>query len=173
MIARTNIQQTLAHLDTRYNGASSSREAVLMSKLAVLELCGWIEESIDEIALRYGRRLLRKPVSRVYLEKKIVKPVYGFEYELHFKKVIIGLLGVVLFEQVESKVDQAKRAKLEATLSNLKQQRDRQAHTHLQGTPAINAPSATIADFKVVYEGLKEFETIIRSLKRRRIQSAE
>ena len=69
-------------------------EALLFSKLATLELCGWIEVSMDDIVLRHSRRTLREPVNRAFCEKRIVKPIYGFDYDIHFRKMLMGLIGL-------------------------------------------------------------------------------
>ena len=56
MIARTYILDNLNKLDVRYRKAATLKDSLFYSKLAVLELCGWIEESMDDVILRCARR---------------------------------------------------------------------------------------------------------------------
>ena len=58
MIARSYILTNLKTLDRKYNRATSTRDSLFYSKLAILELCGWIEESMDDIVLRCACRHL-------------------------------------------------------------------------------------------------------------------
>ena len=77
--------------------------------------------------------------------------------------MLIQLIGIVKVERLEKLVDQSKKDQLKATLSILKSVRNSEAHTHIKGvTRHINAPSVTIAQFAVVYEGLIEYEKVVR-----------
>ena len=51
MIAKSYILANLNALDARYKRASRAKDALFASKLALLELCGWIEESMDDIVV--------------------------------------------------------------------------------------------------------------------------
>ena len=121
---------------------------------------------MDEVIVRCGRRCLRGSENKKYVEKSIVRPVYGFDYHKHFRRMLVQLLGIVNVERLERRVDSNLRASLVATLSSLKSARDSQAHTHLKGmTVYVNAPSVTLGQFRTVYEGLKEYERIIREIR--------
>ena len=166
MIAKTYIHDNLTSLDRRYRAAQSAKEALFFSKLAVIELCGWIEESMDDVVLRCSVRSLLEPANRKYVTKKVVRRNHGFSYENHFRRMLIQLIGIVSVEWLERQVDPIKRDKLVATLSALKTMRDAEAHTYLKGvTRHINSPSVTLAQFPDVYDGLREFERVIRSTK--------
>jgi len=55
------------------------------------------------------------------------------------------------------------RRELITTTEQLKAQRNKEAHTHVKGvTRNINAPSLTMAQFQPLYEGLCEFDRVIR-----------
>ena len=53
MIDYISIQSTLNRLDAEYNTTTDIQLPILYSKLAVLELCGWIETNIDNILYEY------------------------------------------------------------------------------------------------------------------------
>jgi hypothetical protein len=153
----------LEGISRSYLRASSKRESFFLSKLAILELCGWIEESMDDLVMRCAMRHLKVPDNRRYCEKDVVDKTYGFDYERNFRFMLIRLLGLINVEKVEAQVDQNKRDAMVAALSSLKTQRNTEAHTHLRGTiRTINAPSVTMAQFQPLYEGLTEFDRVIR-----------
>jgi hypothetical protein len=137
---------------------------MFFSKLAILELCGWIEESMDDIIMRCADRNIKETKNIDHVKSQIVAPTYGFEYHRHFRRMLIQLIGLVNVERIERTVDPIKRDRLKSTLSSLKKVRDPEAHTHIKGvTPVINAPSVTIVQFQPVYDGLIEFDRVIRS----------
>lgn len=164
MIARSYITDNLRAINRHYLNASSHRESLFFAKLAILELCGWIEETMDDIVLRCAMRHLVETQNRTHCEKEIVNKTYGFDYDRNFRFMLTRLLGLVNVEKIEARVDQAKRDAMTAALSSLKTQRNAEAHTHLRGTTrTINAPSVTIAQFQPLFEGLMEFDRVIRS----------
>lgn len=163
MIAQSYIIGNLEAINRSYLNVSSQRESFFLSKLAILELCGWIEESMDDVVMRCAIRHLKEPVNRKYCKDDFVKRTYGFDYHNNFRLMLIRLLGLINVENIESRVDRNKHDSMTAALSSLKAQRDTEAHTHLKGvTRTINAPSVTIAQFQPVYEGLREFDRVIR-----------
>lgn len=164
MIARSYIVANLSLLNRKYLESRSAKESLLYSKLAILELCGWIEESMDDIILRCSVRNIRASANREYTKEQVVNKNYGFEYEKHFRKMLIQLVGIVNVEKIEKRVDISKMARLKATLDSLKTSRNTEAHTHLRGvTRHINAPSVTRSQFNDLYEGLSEYDRILRS----------
>lgn len=166
MIARNEIQGTLKMLDCKFRTATSQKESLFYSKLAILELCGWIEESMDDVILRCARRHLKDKESIKFVEREIVKKTYGFDYQQHFRRMLIQLLGLINVERIETKIDQSKQISFKATLEPLRKVRDPEAHTHIKGvTRHINAPSVTLGQFPAIYEGLIEFDTVLRKMK--------
>lgn len=165
MIARSYVMTNLKKLDRLYNGARSAKESLFYSKLALLELCGWIEESMDDVVLRCSVRCVNEPSNRKYVRDAIVKRTHGFDYERHFREMLVRLVGLVEVERVEKRVDPVKQARLKAALQALITVRNAEAHTHLKGvTKQINAPSVAIGQFSDVYDGLEDYDRVIRAL---------
>lgn len=165
MITRSYILANLKTLDRNYKTATS-RESLFYSKLAILELCGWIEESMDDIVLRCAYRHLSEKDNNKFVKEQIVKKTYGFDYEQHFRKMLIHLLGIINVEKIEKSIDQSKRTKFMAALAELKTVRNQEAHTHIKGvTRHINAPSVTHSKFSALYDGLLEFDAALRRKK--------
>ena len=161
MIAKTQIVLTLQSLDAHYQSASPE-EAQWFAKLAIIELCGWIEESMDELVRRCSTRHLKLKANQDLCEDDIIGKTYGFEYKKHFRAMLIRLLGLVAVEQLEQQVDPTIHAQMEGALSYLKPFRNSYAHTHLKMAANINAPSLTKSKLQPVYDGLVEYDRVIR-----------
>jgi hypothetical protein len=162
------MEANLRSLDNLFQRAKTQKQALFYSKLAILELCGWIEESMDDVILRCASRCVKVAANRDYVSKQIVKRTYGFDYDKHFREMMIRVVGMSAVEKIERKVDATKQAQLKATLGALVAVRNAEAHTHVKGvTKSINAPSATMKQFVAAYEGLREYEKAIRKAVRR------
>jgi hypothetical protein len=164
MIAKSYIKSTLKELDRLYNDSTSQKKAIYYSKLAVLELCGWIEESLDDILLRHGNRNLIKPENKLFCKDKIIKGNYGFQYNDNIRPMLLKLLGLINLEKTEIELEKtAQITLLKTNLGNLKLVRNEAAHTYLKGvTRTYNAPSRTIADFNRIYNLLKNLDEELR-----------
>lgn len=165
MIGKTTILQNLNKIERLYNGSTDAKESLLYSKLAILELCGWIEESMDDIVKRYANRHLRNKKNKKFVEKEIIQHVYGFEYKRHFRTMLIQIAGLITVEKIERRVDPVKLQLMQTTLNSLKTTRNNEAHSHLKGiTKRLDAPSVTKSNFVKVYDGLKNFEDELKLL---------
>lgn len=164
MISKCYIKKILNDLDSRFRKESSAKNSLYFSKLAVLELCGWIEESMDDVILRSANRILKDPANLKFVRDEIIKRNYGFDYRQHFRRMLIQLAGVANVERIELLVDPGKKAALISTLATLKTIRDAEAHTHLKVfARRIDAPSVTLSRFPPVYDGLKDYEATLRA----------
>jgi hypothetical protein len=165
MIAKTYILQNLSQLDSAFKSAKTQKHAVYFSKLAILELCGWIEISMDEIILAHCGRNVVVAKNTKFVADDVVKRTYGFDYERNFRKMLISLIGIVTCEKLEAQIPVAVYTKFTAQLQSLKVARDSLAHTYLKGSAAtmiIDAPSVTKARFTDIHDGLKAYEQGLR-----------
>src|SRR5579862_9878909 len=108
MIARSYITSNLEAINRSYLKAASHRESLFFSKLAILELCGWIEESMDDIVMRCATRHFKLQTNWNYCKKEFVNKTYGFDYHNNFRFMLIQLLGLINVEKIEGRVDQIK-----------------------------------------------------------------
>lgn len=165
MIAYSYIKANLHHLDREYTRSASTREASYRSKMAILELCGWIEMSMDDAIIRAGARLLKNPKS-IKLLNTCVKRNYGFLYEPHFQSLVIFLIGVSGCELIESKINTDTFTNFKGDLKTLKTSRDELAHTYTKGTTQhYDSPSITLSRFQNISAGIKAYDEELRSLK--------
>ncbi len=154
--------QTL--INKRYLKSKTTRDTSYYSKLAVLELCGWIEMSIDDCIIKTANRILSDQTSKKVIEDRI-KRTYGFEYENHFRSLIMALIGIHGFEKVEKKISPAIITNFKSELGSLKVSRNTLAHTYTRGTTiTYDAPSVTIGRYAHVKNGILEYDKVLRYL---------
>lgn len=163
MISKTYILANLRRLDAAYRQSTDQKHAFYFSKLAILELCGWIEMSMDDIVICHCKRNVRDQKYHDFVVKDIVGRTYGFEYDRHFKAMLIRLIGVISFERIERNISIATTARLTAELGNLKVLRNNLAHTYAKHVAAIDAPSTTHGRFAALYAGLKAYDDALRN----------
>ncbi len=158
MIAKSYIRKNLTFYNKKYL-SSGKLEALVYSKIAILELCGWIELSMDDMVRTCAKKNLKSAPYLKHVEKQIIWKTWGFDYEADFKDMIVRLVGLIVFEKIESKLTSSDLQKFKAALGTLKTIRNSEGHTYLKGlTRNIIAPSATMALHKDVEKGLLEFE---------------
>jgi len=163
MVSKSSILINLKRLNHLFN--RDPKNALFYSKLAILELCGWIEESMDDIVLKCAKRKLKNKPCFQELEIFVNKKIHGFHYNNHFQSMLIQLIGRIQLEKIEKKIDPTAFHKFKSLLGQLKRSRDDEAHTHLKGvTRKIDAPSKTLKNFHNIYQGLICFENELRKL---------
>lgn len=165
MVNKTQIQSNLNQIEKlyqKYMFGKSGRRREYFSKLAIIEACGWIEESMDDIIRRCANKHLKEPKNIKFVDG-LIGDTHSFKYHDNFRNILIQTIGIINVEKLERVFDMKKFIKMTSSLGELKQRRDDQAHTYIKGTTlTIDAPSLTKNRFQNVYEGLKDIETCIR-----------
>ncbi len=163
MVAKRSISCNLSQINRLFNTSKNQKMTLYYSKLAILELCGWIEESMDEIVLNHANHHLKNTPNRTWVKDKVVNRTSGFEYDRYFRQMLISILGIIKVEKLEGKLDSVKFTLLKSSLVTLTKCRNDEAHTHIKGvTKTIDAPSVTQTRFTAVFEGLKNLESCMR-----------
>lgn len=166
MIVKSYIEKSLGQFESRHIRYASVQEGLYYSKLAILELSGWVEITMDDIVLRLGKRLIQNSGHFKYLSDRVIRRTHSFEYETHFRRMletIIGLLGV---EWMEKRVNPNLFQPMVGALTSLKHSRDEQAHQYIKGTTHnIDAPSLTKSRFYTIFNGLRNVDNVLRSFK--------
>lgn len=146
----TSIGQTLSIVGDWYNDPTTTDErAKLLSKLAVLELCGWLEGLFDEVIVEIDAATI---ADAKWVANVVIKRANGFDYIRHFRPMLTQLLGEVLLRKVEERIDLASPGDLErlrSTLDILWKTRCDFAHTDLVNSIAtqkkFDAPSVSLS----------------------------
>ncbi len=165
MVSRGSIDKELQKINYYYNRVPPSDINLpkFYSKLALLELCGWIEQSMDDLIFRYTNRRVKETANLDFVHQDVIGKTYGFEYERYFRTMLIRTIGIVGTEKLEKSLNHSSFNNFCLALKKLKEQRDPHSHATIFGTTIpIDAPSQIIAYFESIYPVLKEFE---RSLK--------
>jgi hypothetical protein len=164
MFTKSEISKNLQEINKLFLTTKSQRKNMFYSKLAVLELCGWTEVSMDDIVTRCAKRKSLKGSHLKVINKKIDQ-TWGFEYEKHFVNMLTHVIGYSGVESIEKNLDNSKHIHFVSTLDLLKDVRNRLAHTYTIGiTPWLDAPSITIKNFAYIYDGLLDFDRKLRLL---------
>ncbi len=164
MIAYSYIERNIQLLWKNYLQSKSIADKNFNSKMAILELCGWIEVSMDDAIIRTGTRVLKSPDSLKFIREK-VKRNYGFEYDKHFKSMIVYLVGISGFETIDISIDLAIKIKFQSELIALKERRNSLAHTYTKGTTQhYDTPSITLERLANVSAGLKAYDAALREI---------
>jgi len=163
MIVKGYIISTIEELEKLYNKHQSLKKDIYYSKLALLEFCGWIEESFDSIAKLSVSNKIKTNVFKKILKDTIEKN-YGFQYSANFRPMLIKTIGIEKSEKIEQKIDKMGNVQiLSTTLGNLKKVRNDNAHTYIKGTTTfIQTPSITKSQFLTIYPIIKEFEKEVK-----------
>lgn len=136
MISSQRLRLTLAYLESQYNASATHSDpviATLYCKLAVIELCGWVEQCFDSISVA-ATHSSTAGSAKSYLAQK-VKSVYCMSYERHCRTILLSALGVNTLGDVESIVDfNGGISRLSGELSTLYIDRNGAAHTHVATT---------------------------------------
>jgi len=165
MITKENIEYNLAQINRLYNKSRAPRHALYFPKLATLELCGWIEESMDDIVQWCSDNYLFDPNNIDFVKSQVIKRTYGFDYNSDFRNMLMRVIGIINLEQLENNLDNNKFLAMKSSLDTLKGCRDSEAHTYTKGvTMTVLAPSVAIQLFRNVYLGLKEVEKCLFEL---------
>ena len=160
MISTTDLRQCLNKIETAYNAETDPITALLFAKLAALEVGGWTEECIDKIIIDFLDA--RNPGCKAKVLERLGY-VYGFQYGKEFRSMIVELVGVIGFEKIEANLA-LQCQQLESALSELKQSRDRCAHTYTKPTTTIDAPSRFISLLTRIESALTAFSAELHAI---------
>ncbi len=165
------VAATLAELDTWYNVAGLSIDRTnLLSKLATIELCGWLEGE-------FGRLIRIVATGRVgdakWVDKEVIKKIHGFKYEEHWRFMLCKVVGEVFAQRVEAAMEAdhpGELQQLRTLLEQLSMDRNRFAHADLTANKAamltFNAPSLAINHHATLRAILGRYETVLGNVLR-------
>lgn len=163
MIVKGRILSSLNSLEKLYLQSNNNEKEVFFSKLAILELCGWIEVSMDDVVLKCAKRKIKDQKVIKKIENEVIKPNYGFKYNENFRLMLQVVVGEIALTKIETKILVADLSDFKALLGMLKKLRDKEAHTYISDKlKTLDAPSWTMSNFRKVYKGLKMFDSALR-----------
>lgn len=165
MVDKVDIENNLIRLDKEYgNYAADTQMSVFFSKLAVIEFCGWIEESFDAILKNYvSRHIVIDEGRKIILG--FIKQNHGFKYNPNMYKIFSIVLGSDNWENVLDRLSQVEMSVFTNVLSYYSEKRNDIAHTYVKGTTTIyTAPSKVLSDFKSFFPSISKIDKEVLAL---------
>ena len=162
MVNYLDIEQTLIHLDTAFqNSMTDPSLPILLSKTALIEFSGWIEQSMDVILHEYLDNHICDNQIRSYVKDQIKKN-YGFKYKDNVLRILSITIGAYHLENVLDKINVVV---FQSILDQYSQNRNKAAHTHIAGTTTtFNAPSTILGHFRQIKPIITIIEHEIQNL---------
>lgn len=166
MLSTQELLANLTYHESVYNNSGADlRMALLSSKSSILEVCGWVEQAMDQIVIDCSTRCKLSPTRHESVKKKYIEKTYGFHYENHFEKMLIAVVGYKRLEAIENVVPVNN---LQSILKNLTKLRNHYAHTHFDlGNPfpatltSIPTPSIMKNDAQSAATSLMQIENAL------------
>ena len=160
MQSKNAIESLIQEFQLLYDNCENTNQKPYYSKLALLELCGWLEAVQDEIVLSYGQSRLTEEKNLKFLEKTIVGKTFGFDYKSQFRFMLIKVIGLTKVETIENELKtEGTFPILVSQLGSLYSLRNRAAHTTIAGVmPIYNAPSTMLTYLNHLHPILCELE---------------
>jgi hypothetical protein len=157
------VDATLRQLDTWYNEPTQGGDRPkLLSKLAILELCGWIEGEFDRMALLAECGRLNDPE---WVRANVISKTYGFQYDNHWRPMLSKLVGEVFTRRVESQLEAdcpGDLERLKALLGTLWKIRCDFAHADVEANVAaqqtFQAPSWSLNQHRLLARMLNRYQ---------------
>ena len=161
MVNYVDIEKTLIHIDLAYsNSMSDPSLPILLSKTALIEFSGWIEQSMDNILHEYLDSHICENNIVNYIKEQIKKN-YGFKYENNILKILSMTVGAYNLENILDKIN---INLFQTLLDQYSNKRNNAAHTHIGTTTTYDAPSVILNDFRRIKPIVITIEQEIQSL---------
>lgn len=163
------VAATLQVLDVWFKEpATSNDRPKLLSKLAILELCGWLEVEFDRLIRLVEAGRLN---DANWVEKNVIEKTNGFSYSNHWRPMLCRVVGEVFARRVELAMEAAYPTELDQLKSLLGQLwKDRCSFAHADMTTNVaaqqmfNAPSWTISQHAKLQQILGRYEQTLMAV---------
>lgn len=146
MVDINKIKPTIEKIEELYNNSIDTDHKIYYSKLALIELCGWLEETIDNLCLDY----VNQHCTAIYIDlfkHIVIDSTYGFHYDSHFRQMLLKLVGIKKLEQIENNLS-TEIPILKSQLGTLWSKRKVAAHTSIEGvTLNFFAPNILLGSY--------------------------
>lgn len=164
------IAETLRDLNDWYDQSTSCLERMLLiSKLANIELGGWLEEEFDRLIIEVAENRIS---DMNWLGKSVIKKNYGFSYKDHWRVMLTKIVGEMYALRVEKEMESefpTELAQLTSLLTRLWDERCKFAHSDLEKNMnylerkqlRFNAPSQTFAEYNQIKKILGDYKLVL------------
>lgn len=158
------VATTLAKLAAWYDEPTVGPERPkLLSKLALLELCGWLETEQDRLILKINDICLK---DLPWTQKELIDRTFGFDYNRHFRPMLAQMLGEYFTRKLEHTIESKFPGdidQLRSSTGDLWLKRCSFAHedtaTSVRKLQRFDAPSWSLNRYRILSKILNRFET--------------
>lgn len=165
------LEETLKHLENWYREPSEGGlRPKLLSKMAVMELCGWIEGEFDRMVLASQGVCLR---DEDWARSSVAESNSGFTYASHLRPMLAKVIGEVSVRVVECNLEKDYPGELDSLrslLGSLWKQRCSFAHADLQSNvqsqQTFYAPSWSIAQYNRLKKSINRYDDALMAVSR-------
>lgn len=161
-----SIKKNLSVIASEYDATRNSVVAALFSKQAVMEVGGWVEQTVDNILYYYIDKTIGDVELRKVLKEEVVDKVYGFKYSSEFKPLFQKIIGAGRYQQIVKSLEKTGLDQvLYSKLNTLCISRNRAAHTYWRKvTLQFDAPSTTALLFEDISKILRKIWECVRRI---------
>lgn len=165
LIDHTELLSAIDQLDREFGAgllAGDSREYLSrLSRYAVVELCGWIEDEADDFCRRIASAYSFSDSDLEVVEAEI-RNNWGFDYQRHFRKLVVAVVGnagFCLLEELARQRNQALLSQFQNELRQLGTPRNKAAHSFMSASSfAFDRPGVTRGRADRVIAGFRLLE---------------
>ena len=165
-----SIEKVLISLVEMYDDESEKISNDLLCKTAALELCGWLEDTHDNLILSSLNLMhsLNQGSTKDNFSKfknsveKSTNNTHGLSYSNHLRKLLVNLLGDYLILKLEHDIIEID--KLRSELDGLQNYRNQLAHTSFYGIQkqqTLDAPNVILNRFRIICSVLIQVENYL------------
>jgi hypothetical protein len=160
------VDTTLKTLNTWFNEPSQGDDrAKLISKLALLELCGWIEGEFDRLVMVVEAGRLN---DAAWVNESVISKTSGFTYTDHWRPMLTRLVGEVFARRIEQQMEASfpgELDQLKSLLGTLWKKRCSFAHADMTANIAaqqtFDAPSWSLNQHRIVKKLMGHYEQVV------------
>lgn len=130
MLDKNQIIMSLDLCNEIYNQQNDSTKQKFVLKVALLEACGWIEDSLDEVY--FSHKFTDSKYDKTFESK--IRSIHGFGIE-NIESGLVYLIGYHNFIDLFYSIDSEERERAASSLGVLKKKRNIFAHKISNGLP--------------------------------------
>ncbi|WP_083223891.1 hypothetical protein [Methyloversatilis sp. RAC08] len=163
------VEATLKLLDAWYNEPTQGGDRPkLLSKLSVLELCGWLEGEFDRLALVVDEISLG---ASDWVKQNILDSTNGFLYDQHWRKMLVQIVGECFARRIEIEMEDrypGSLSQMKSLLGGLWKIRCEYAHADMTANAismkSFSAPSWSTNQYRLLRKLLGQYEAVLRDV---------
>ena len=145
MLNCTSVQKNLIYCNRLFNESSDIMHKKFIIRMALLEVCGWIEEYLDTIYIQTPRN---QQIEQSEILKDHIEHLYSFEYKKIMKTLSLafGVYHVSFIEDITKQKFSYHYENFKSSINLLKKYRNNNAHSHTEN--CADAPELGLQSLK-------------------------